>query len=51
MGAALLDGTQTVVVRGLEPREPDGIPFKYVGVVGVGQPRTFRVRLSATQMK
>ena len=41
--ATLLSGAETVVVQGVQPRELDVVPFKYVGVVGVDQSRIVQV--------
>ena len=44
--ATLLSGDETVVVQGVQPRELDAVPFKYVGVAGVDQARIVQVGLS-----
>ena len=49
--AALLSGADTVVVQGVQPRELDAAPFKYVGVAGVDQPRIVQVGLSDAEME
>ena len=36
--AALLSGAKKVVVQGVQPRELDAAPFRYVGVAGVDKP-------------
>lgn len=41
--AALLRGTETVVIQDPQPRELDGKVFRYVGVAGVDQPRIVQV--------
>ena len=41
--AVLLSGAETVVVQDVQPRELDGMPFKYVGVAGVDRPRVVQV--------
>ena len=40
---ALLNGEETVVVQDMQPRESDGMMFRYVGVVGVDQARIVQV--------
>ena len=47
--AALLDGSQTVVAQGAQPRELDGALFKYVGVAGVDQPRIVQVGIAVSE--
>lgn len=49
--ATLLSGAETVVVQGVQPRELDAVPFKYVGVAGVNQPRIVQVGISAAEME
>lgn len=49
--ATLLSGAETVVVQGAQPRELDAVPFKYVGVAGVDQPRIVQVGISAAEME
>lgn len=49
--ATLLSGGETVVVQGAQPRELDAVPFKYVGVAGVDQPRIVQVGISAAEME
>ena len=49
--ATLLSGADTVVVQGVQPRELDAAPFKYVGVVGVDQSRIVQVGLSGAEME
>ena len=49
--ATLLSGAETVVVQGLQPRELDAAPFKYVGVAGVDQSRIVQVGLSGAEME
>ena len=41
--AALLHGEETVVVQDMQPRESDGMLFRYVGVAGVDQARIVQV--------
>ena len=41
--AALLSGAKKVVVQGVQPRELDAAPFRYVGVAGVDKPRIVQV--------
>ena len=41
--AALLNGEETVVVQDMQPRESDGMMFRYVGVAGVDQARIVQV--------
>ena len=45
--AALLQGTETVVIQDPQPREIDGAVFQYVGVGGVDRPRIVQVGLAA----
>lgn len=49
--ATLLSGDETVVVQGVQPRELDAVPFKYVGVAGVDRPRIVQVGVSAAEME
>ena len=49
--AALLSGDEAVVVQGVQPRELDAVPFKYVGVAGVDQPRIVQIGLSGAEME
>ncbi len=49
--AGLLSGGKAVVVQGLEPRELDATPFKYVGVAGIDQPRIVQVGVSGAEME
>ena len=49
--ATLLSGADTVVVQGIQPRELDAAPFKYVGVAGVDQSRIVQVGLSGAEME
>ena len=44
--ADLLLGNEQVVSQGLQPREADGKPFRYVGVAGVDQPRIVQVGIA-----
>ena len=48
--AALLDGSRTVVVQELRPREADRKVFKYVGAAGVDRPRIVQVGISAEEL-
>ena len=41
--ASLLNGEETVVVQDMQPRESDGMMFRYVGVAGVDQARIVQV--------
>lgn len=41
--AVLLSGEETVVVQDTQPRDLDGMPFKYVGVAGTDRPRVVQV--------
>ena len=45
--AALLQGTETVVIQDPQPREIDRAVFQYVGVAGVDRPRIVQVGLAA----
>ncbi len=47
--ANLLLGVETVVVQESQPREADGVKFKYVGVAGVDQKRIVQVGLSDSE--
>ena len=49
--ATLLSGAETVVVQGVQPRELDAVPFKYVGVAGADQPRIVQIGLSGAEME
>ena len=44
--AALLLGTESVVVQQPQPREVDAAVFQYVGVAGVDQPRIVQVGMA-----
>ncbi len=44
--ADLLLGNEQVVSQGVQPREADGKPFRYVGVAGVDQPRIVQVGIA-----
>ena len=48
--AALLSGSQSVVIQKVEKRELDGALFKYVGVAGVDKPRIVQVGISAAEL-
>lgn len=41
--AALLQGTETVLVQEPGPRQLDGLEFQYVGVAGVDRPRIVQI--------
>ena len=49
--ATLLSGDETVVVQGVQPRELDAAPFKYVAVAGVDQARIVQVGVSGTEIE
>ena len=49
--ATLLSGDETVVVQGVQARELDAAPFKYVGVAGVDQSRIVQIGLSGAEME
>ena len=49
--AALLDGSESVVVQGLMERELDGKPYKYVGVSGTDRSRIVQIGVSALEME
>ena len=49
--AALLDGSESVVVQGLMERELDGKLYKYVGVSGIDKSRIVQVGVSELEMK
>lgn len=49
--ATLLSGDETVVVQGVQSRELDAVPFKYVGVAGVDQSRIVQIGISAAEME
>ena len=44
--ATLLSGAEAVVVQDTQPREIDGMPFKYVGVAGIDRPRIVQVGIA-----
>ena len=44
--ADLLLGNQQVVTQSMQPREVDGKPFQYVGVVGIDQSRIVQVGIA-----
>ncbi len=48
--AALLKGSQTVVVQDMQKREYDGALFKYVAVAGVDKPRIVQVGVSGEEL-
>ena len=45
--AALLHGSQDVVVQGFREREVDGAPYKYGAVAGIDKPRIVQVGVAA----
>lgn len=47
--AALLNGEETVVVQDMQPRESDGMLFRYVGVAGVDQARIVQVGIEGEE--
>ena len=47
--ADLLLGNQQVVTQGIQPREADGKPFRYVGVAGVDKPRIVQVGIAGAK--
>ena len=47
--AVLLSGEETVVVQDTQPRDLDGMPFKYVGVAGTDRPRVVQVGIGGRQ--
>lgn len=49
--AALLQGSEEVVVQNLQEREYDGELFKYVGVAGVDKTRIVQVGMSALELQ
>ena len=49
--AALLDGSEFVVVQGLIERELDGKSYKYVGVSGTDKPRIVQIGVSESEME
>ena len=49
--AALLDGSESVVVQGLMERELDGKSYKYVGVSGIDKSRIVQIGISESEMK
>lgn len=48
--AALLQGSESVVIQAVEKRELDGARFKYVGVAGVDKARIVQVGISAAEL-
>lgn len=46
--AVLLSGDEAVVAQDTQPRELDGMPFKYVGAAGIDQPRIVQVGVAGT---
>ena len=46
--AALLDGSETVLVQDAQLRESDGEMFRYVGVAGVDEPRIVQIGIDET---
>ena len=49
--AALLDGSESVVVQGLMERELDGKSYKYVGVSGTDKSRIVQIGISESEME
>ena len=49
--AALLDGSEAVIVQGLMERELDGKSYKYVGVSGTDKSRIVQVGVSELEME
>ena len=49
--AALLDGSETVVVQGLMERELDGKSYKYVGVSGTDKSRIVQIGISESELE
>ena len=49
--AALLDGSESVVVQGLTERELDGKSYKYVGVSGIDKARIVQIGISESEME
>ena len=49
--AALLDGSESVVVQGLMERELDGKSYKYVGVTGTDKIRIVQIGISESEME
>ena len=49
--AALLDGSESVVVQGLAERELDGKSYKYVGVSGTDKSRIVQIGISESEME
>ena len=49
--AALLDGSETVIVQGMIERELDGKSYKYVGVSGTDKSRIVQIGISESEMK
>jgi uncharacterized protein YfiM (DUF2279 family) len=47
--AALLDGSESVVIQGAREREYDSRVFQYVGVAGVDRPRIVQVGIAAAE--
>ena len=47
--ADLLLGNEQVVTQETQPREADGLPFKYVGVAGVDQRRIVQVGIAGPE--
>ena len=49
--AALLDGSEAVIVQGLVERELDGRSYKYVGVSGTDKSRIVQIGISESEME
>ncbi len=49
--AALLEGSESVVVQELMERELDGKSYKYVGVSGTDKPRIVQIGVSESEME
>ena len=49
--AALLDGSEAVVVQGLMERELDGKLYKYVGVSGADKSRIVQIGIAESEME
>ena len=49
--AALLDGSETVIVQGMMEREMDGKSYKYVGVSGTDKSRIVQIGISESEME
>ena len=49
--AALLDGSETVIVQGMMEREMDGKSYKYVGVSGTDKSRIVQIGISESELE